>query len=67
MQPRIPTLERCFQLARSGACAGPADIRARMIAEGYRDAGAHLAGPALRRQLREVCERAGAALAGQGA
>jgi hypothetical protein len=56
MTYRLTTLERAFQLARSGDCAGVADIRARLLAEGYDRK--QLEGPALTRQLRTLCAEA---------
>jgi len=46
-------LERAFELARSGECAKLEDIRERLKAEGY--GVEQLSGPALLRQLRELC------------
>jgi hypothetical protein len=52
------TLERAFVLARSGTCAGVADIRLTLKRERYEQVEAHLAGPAIGRQLRILCETA---------
>jgi hypothetical protein len=52
------TVERAFQLARSGACASVQDIRRKLKSEGYDQVEAHLAGPALGKQLRRLCEDA---------
>ncbi|MDQ4088477.1 MAG: hypothetical protein M3177_10795 [Pseudomonadota bacterium] len=49
------TLERAFALARSGACASVNDIRLRLKQERFDQVDAHLAGPSLARQLRELC------------
>ena len=58
----IPTtLERAFDLARSGDCATVNDIRTRLKAERFDQVDAHLAGPAIARQLRLLCEEARAA------
>lgn len=56
MDSQRTTLERAFDLARSGACAGVADIRAQLKAEGY--ALSQLEGRSLARQLRELCQAA---------
>ena len=56
---RTPTtLERAFDLARSGECATVNDIRMRLKAERFDQVDAHLAGPAIARQLRSLCEKA---------
>lgn len=52
------TLERAFVLARSGSCASVNDIRQRLRAERFDQVDAHLAGPSLGRQLRELCVQA---------
>ncbi len=52
------TLERAFVLARSGSCASVNDIRQRLRAERFDQVDAHLAGPSLGRQLRELCVEA---------
>jgi hypothetical protein len=50
---RQTTLERAFELARTGDCLGIAQIRAQLRAEGY--SLGQLEGPSLARQLREIC------------
>ncbi|HWT13218.1 MAG TPA: hypothetical protein VN231_10735 [Allosphingosinicella sp.] len=52
------TLERAFALARSGDCSNVNDIRQRLRAERFDQVDAHLAGPAITRQLRELCAAA---------
>jgi hypothetical protein len=52
------TLERAFALARSGDCANVNDIRQRLKKERFDQVDAHLAGPAIARQLRALCEEA---------
>lgn len=52
------TLERAFDLARSGECASVADIRLRLKREGHDQVEAHLRGPAISKQLRLLCEQA---------
>ncbi|MGH6955541.1 MAG: hypothetical protein ACREEW_02620 [Caulobacteraceae bacterium] len=49
----MTTLERAFELARSGQCGSVTDVRRMLAAEGYTMA--QLDGPALLRQLRELC------------
>ena len=49
------TLERAFALARSGTCASVNDIRVKLRAERFDQVDAHLAGPSIARQLRELC------------
>jgi hypothetical protein len=55
---RPTTLERAFALARSGDHASVADIRAQLRREGHDQVEAHLAGPAIGRQLRALCDAA---------
>jgi hypothetical protein len=53
MEHRLTTLERAFELARSGTCADVAQVRHQLKIEGYaRD---QLTGPALIRQIRDLC------------
>jgi hypothetical protein len=54
---RATSLERAFELARSGECANVSDIRQRLQAEGL--AANQIEGPILIRQLRELCASAG--------
>ncbi len=58
------TLERAFILARSGDFAKVDDIRYRLRAERYDQVEAHLAGPSIARQLRNLCTEARRARAG---
>ena len=53
MKSRPTTLERAFELARAGGCAGVAEIRAQLKLEGYNLS--QFEGPALMRQLRDLC------------
>ena len=55
------TVERAFELARSGDCATLSDIRARLIREHYTAVSEHLTGPSLRRDLTRLCREARAA------
>ena len=52
------TLERAFELARSGECANPAEIRARLKKERHDQVEAHLQGPSITKQLRLLCDQA---------
>ena len=54
----LTTLERAFALARSGECLTINDIRARLKSERFDQVDAHLAGPAIARQLRTLCVEA---------
>ncbi|MEW5683536.1 MAG: hypothetical protein AB1942_01315 [Pseudomonadota bacterium] len=56
MQHRLTTLERAFELARSGDCRSTDEIRKRLNSEGY--SGQQVTGPTLLRQLRELCAAA---------
>jgi hypothetical protein len=58
MTSQPSTLERAFELARSGECAGTAEIRIRLKQEKYDSVEAHLQGPSISRQLRRLCEEA---------
>lgn len=53
MTSRQTTLERAFELARTGGYPGVAEIRAQLKAEGYNLG--QLEGPSLMRQLRALC------------
>lgn len=56
---KVPrTLERAFDLARSGEYATVNDIRQQLRAERCEQVDAHLAGPSLARQLRSLCAEA---------
>jgi hypothetical protein len=52
------TIERAFALARSGTCATVDEIRQALKRERFDQVDAHLAGPALSRQLRALCDEA---------
>jgi len=55
MDKRFTTLERAYQLAKSGECAGVVEIKARLLAERYADALTQLYGPTLLADLRRLC------------
>ena len=63
MYDKPTTLERAFELARSGECTGVAQIRVRLRAEGYRDGQPHTSGQSIRKQLDKICVEAQKALA----
>jgi hypothetical protein len=52
-------LERAFELARSGGCAGLADIRRSLRAEGFSDKQVY--GRSLQKQLMDLCKKSGPA------
>jgi hypothetical protein len=58
MMQTYTVLERAFQLARSGDCAGLSDIRNKLKSEGYSNINAQLYGKALIKQLQGLCETA---------
>ncbi len=49
------TLERAYDLANSGECAGVAEIKARLKAEGYTDTNGQLYGASIGKDLRRLC------------
>lgn len=57
MWPR-PTIERAFELARSGTCRSIAEIRSELLKEGCEDVDLHLAGRLTREQLLDACAEA---------
>lgn len=58
MNERFTTLERAFQLAKSGDCASVTQIRERLKKEGYSDWQSHTKGPSIRSQLNALCAKA---------
>jgi hypothetical protein len=54
----LTTLERAYELARSGHCVNLADIRRGLFAEGYDDANGQLNGPVLHKDLHRLCDAA---------
>lgn len=52
---RPSTLERAFALARSGTCASVQEIRQQLRVERFDQVDAHLVGPSIARQLRQLC------------
>ena len=55
---RPDTVERAYQLAKSGHCANVDDIKARLQKEGYSSVLQHLSAPTLTRTLRGLCAAA---------
>lgn len=56
---RTDIIERAYQLARSGTCAGIEDVRRQLMADGYLNVSAHLsAAPTLRKDLTRLCLQA---------
>jgi hypothetical protein len=51
------TVERAFELAQSGACKTVGDVIVKLKQERHDSVEAHLAGPSIRRALRELCAR----------
>jgi Zn finger protein HypA/HybF involved in hydrogenase expression len=58
------TLERAFDLARSGTCANIDEIRLTLKRERFDQVEAHLAGHSIKKQLRALCETASSPAAG---
>jgi len=56
MEVRKTALERAFEVARSGRCLNIRDIAFKLNSEKYDIS--HLEGPALRKQLMELIEKA---------
>ena len=52
------TIERAYELARSGRCHSVAEVSSRLKQERYDSVEAHLAGPSIRRELRRLCSEA---------
>jgi len=56
---RPTTVERAFELARSGACDNLPAIAATLKGERHEAVDAHLAGPSIRKDLKRIWEAAG--------
>ena len=63
---RVPTVERAYQLAKSGECNGIGQIRERLRAEGYGRADSQISGQTFRSQLKKLCDAAQKAKAEAG-
>jgi hypothetical protein len=59
-QRQLSTVERAYQLARSGTCRSVEDIRRRLTAERYESVQAHLSGSSIKRDLIALCKAAAA-------
>ena len=56
------TIERAFELARTGKFHSVEEIRKRLLKEHHDQVDSHLSGPMIRRQLRRACADARAAM-----
>jgi hypothetical protein len=56
MNSRYTTVERAYQLAGSGECAGVGEVKDRLRAEGFTDVQGQLYGPTITSALRKLCE-----------
>ncbi|MDB5691109.1 MAG: hypothetical protein JWO81_172 [Alphaproteobacteria bacterium] len=57
-RPSKTTVERAFELARSGECNGMSEIAAQLKREWHEAVDAHLAGPSIRKELRKIWKAA---------
>jgi hypothetical protein len=57
-QRRLSTVERAFELARSGAFNNASDIAVALKREHFESVDSHLAGSSIRRSLRKDCDTA---------
>ena len=55
---RLSTVERAYELARSGKCRTVDEVRTTLIREGYEAVQAHLTGPSIKRDLSSLCKAA---------
>jgi len=55
---RPATIERAYELAKSGDCATVEDIRLKLVQEGYTSVVHHLSAPLLKRSLKGLCKSA---------
>ncbi len=53
---RPTTIERAYELARSGACRTVGDLKQRLSSEGYERVQDALYGPTLTAALRKLCQ-----------
>lgn len=56
MTHRPTTIERAYELAKSGTCNNVEEILAKLTAESYFDAKSQLYGPVLRKELNALCK-----------
>lgn len=52
------TVERAYQIAKSGRCVELRDVRRQLIQEGYEGVEAHLSGTSIRRELQALIKAA---------
>ncbi|MBN8817016.1 MAG: hypothetical protein J0J06_16405 [Sphingomonas sp.] len=55
---QLSTVERAYQLARSGSCRSIDDIRRKLSAEHYDSVQGHLSGASIKRDLTALCKEA---------
>ncbi len=55
---RPTTLERAYQIARSGECSNLEDLVRQLKSERFDAVDAHTSGPSVRRDLRQICQQA---------
>ena len=58
MLGRLTTLERAYELARSGECSSVSEVKSRLKAERFTDIAGHLYGPSVMGDLRRLCRAA---------
>ena len=58
MSIRLSTIERAYELAKSGECESIRAIKDRLKAESYFDVDGQLYGPTLQADLRKLCRSA---------
>jgi hypothetical protein len=55
---QLGTVERAYELARSGSCATVEQIRMQLSRERHESVQQHLSGPTIRRELSRLCKAA---------
>ncbi|MDF2114766.1 hypothetical protein PY365_04220 [Roseiarcaceae bacterium H3SJ34-1] len=58
MQGLNDVIERAFELARSGTCRHPTDVRLRLRMEGFSHVDLFISGPSLEADLNRLCHTA---------
>lgn len=61
MTHRLTTIERAYELAKSGDCASVSEIKAKLKAERFADVDGQLYGKSIGTALRKLCDAARAA------
>jgi hypothetical protein len=51
-------MERAFELARAGECAGLTQIKRALVLEGFENVQSQISGPTLSKQLTDLCAKA---------